>query len=145
MSLSYQVLVVDDDALLIDLMRRSLTDLGAFTVIVAEDGAAGLEACVSSPPDCAIIDVHMPELNGYQLVKALRGDPATARIPLVILTAMATDHARFDGLAAGADIFLIKPIMPQDLVLAVRQAIQRTEEEWIEAQQALADQPLPEA
>jgi CheY-like chemotaxis protein len=83
----YRVLLVDDKPELLDSLTFALTTLGPFSLETANDGISGLEAACTFHPDCMVIDVQMPGLNGYQLVKALRGDPATANIPLIILTA----------------------------------------------------------
>jgi CheY-like chemotaxis protein len=120
---SYTVLIVDDDPNLIELLTDGLELLGHFEVISAEDGIQGLERYFEVRPDCMVIDVMMPGLDGYQLVKALRGDPDSADTPLVMLTAMAQDKNRFAGLASGADQYLIKPVTPRQLVEAVHQAI----------------------
>jgi len=135
----YTVLVVDDSAELLDAVTFALRTLGGFQVETAADGAEGLQKAVELQPDCMVIDVMMPELNGFQLVRALRGDPATASIPLVILSALVqeSDHAR--GMYAGADQYLTKPTKPQDLVEAIRRAIALSDEERRRRMRALAE------
>lgn len=125
----YTVVLVEDNTDLLELLVPSLKRLGNFDVFVATDGVAGLEAYYQHHPDCMVIDVKMPKMDGYQLVRAIRGDPASANLPLVIMTALAQERDQFAGYAAGADSYLIKPVMPQDLVQAVRRAIQLSEEE----------------
>src|SRR5262245_19003688 len=93
-SRSFTVLIVDDNRELLDLITESLTLLGDYTVLTADNGADGLARAVEIRPDCMVIDIKMPGLDGYQLVRALRGDPATAALPLVILTALTQDHYR---------------------------------------------------
>src|SRR5690348_16378465 len=93
----YTVLVVDDSANLRALVAESLRKLGNFTVVTAEDGAEGLRRYFEVHPDCVVIDVKMPGLDGYQLVRALRGDPASSATPLVFLTAMIQDKDRLAG------------------------------------------------
>lgn len=117
------ILVVDDNPDLRELIADSLTMLGNFQVVKAENGIVGLERYFEVHPDCVVIDVKMPGLDGYQLVRALRGDPESATTPLVILTAMAQDKDRFAGLAAGADQYLLKPIKPLELVAAIQRAV----------------------
>jgi len=141
----HTILVIDDNRQLLDLITDSLTLLGDYTVVTAENGAEGLARAVEARPDCAIIDVKMPGLDGYQLVRALRGDPATASIPLIILTALVQDHYRFAGLLAGADRYLTKPIKPPDLVLAIHAAIELSEGERLRRTQDLLTQPFGEA
>src|SRR5262245_5504371 len=113
------ILVVDDHPHLLDLVKRSLEFLGHYHVVTAEDGAQGLGRYIEIHPDCVVIDVKMPGLDGYQLVRAIRGDPETARTPLVILSAMAQEKDMLGGLLAGADVYLLKPVEPPDLVAAI--------------------------
>ncbi len=122
MNAPIKVLLVDDNEDLIDVLEEGLTNQG-FAVVVAYDGAAGLERFIEARPDCVVIDVKMPQLDGYQLVRALRGDPATAAIPLLILTALPQDQERFKGLAAGVDLFLLKPQTPTEIAAQIRRAV----------------------
>ena len=141
---AYSVLVVDDDEDLIDLLQRSLTRMGHFTVHIATDGSTGLAQYYAHRPDCMIIDIRMPGLDGYQLVKALRGDPDSAATPLILLTALVTDRDKFDGLASGADLYLTRPITPQALAEAVHTAISRTDMEREADQESLLASDPPE-
>ena len=126
-STNYTVLVVDDSDDLRALVAESLRRLGGFSVVTAEDGVAGLERYFEAQPDCIVIDVKMPGLDGYQLIRALRGDPASAATPLVILSAMAQDRDKLAGFFAGADEYLIKPVGPLELVQTIRRVMDRTE------------------
>src|ERR1051326_5180066 len=121
---NYTVLIVDDDPDLLQLLTDGLELLGNFRVVQAIDGVQGLEQYFAVHPDCVIIDVKMPRLDGYQLVRALRGDPESAATPLVLLTALVQDQHQFAGLALGADQYLIKPVTPRELVTAVQRALQ---------------------
>jgi DNA-binding response OmpR family regulator len=114
---------VDDDPDLLQLLTDGLELLGNFRVVQAVDGIQGLEQFFAVRPDCVIIDIKMPGLDGYQLVRALRGDQETAETPLIMLTALAQEQQQFAGLALGADHYLIKPVTPRELVAAVRQAV----------------------
>jgi CheY-like chemotaxis protein len=118
---SYTILIVDDNTDLLELLKEGLSD--DFTIVTARDGIEGLTKVFEMPPDCAIIDVKMPGLDGFQLVRALRGDAATAHIPLIILTALNMDQARFIGLASGVDQFVTKPVLPSELIPIVTQAL----------------------
>ena len=123
------VLIVDDNLELLEVLSEGLELAGPFTVITASDGAQGLESCVTYHPDCLVIDVKMPGLTGYQLVRALRGDPETADIPLILLTALAQDYERFAGLAAGTDRYLIKPVTPRELAAAIQEVVRLSAQE----------------
>jgi two-component system, OmpR family, alkaline phosphatase synthesis response regulator PhoP len=137
---AFTILIVDDHSLLLEFMQDALQELGDFTVVTATNGIDGLEQFYQIHPACVIIDVKMPGLNGYQLVRALRGDPETAQTPLILLTALAQDVDQFAGLAAGADQYLRKPIDLLELVQAVYRAIQISDEERQQRLRILAEE-----
>ena len=138
----YVVLIVDDSREMLELIGESLTLLGDYTVLTADNGADGLERAVIQRPDCLVIDLKMPGLDGYQLIHALRGDPSTAAMPLVILTALTQDHYRLAGLLAGADQYLTKPVTPPELVAAIQEAIRLSTAERARRLSGLLDEPL---
>ena len=123
----YTILVVDDTPELLRAVTFALERLGGYKVVTAPDGIQGLEQVLAIRPDCVVIDVRMPGLNGYQLVRALRGDPATMNLPLIILSALVQPKDRLEGLHAGVDFYLSKPLDPRELVQAIRFAIQQNE------------------
>jgi CheY-like chemotaxis protein len=133
------VLVVDDNRQLLDFLIDALEELGDFRVVTAADGAEGLERYFELRPHCMIIDVRMPGIDGYQLVRTLRSDPDSATTPLIILSAMALDSDKLFGLFAGADTYLQKPIRPLDLIAAIERAIALSEQERAARMQQLAE------
>jgi CheY-like chemotaxis protein len=115
------ILVVDDNPELLELLREGLSE--HFTILLARDGAEGLTRVASAHPDCAIIDIRMPGIDGLQLVRTLRGDPETIDMPLIILTALPEEQGLLPGLLSGADRFLTKPVLPSELIPAIRDAL----------------------
>jgi CheY-like chemotaxis protein len=133
-----RVLVVDDDPDLLATMAEGLRLRGPFEVMVASDGATGLRLFFEVQPDCVVADIRMPGLNGYQFVRVLRGDPATAQTPLVILSALVQEHEQLVGLLSGADAYLTKPVRIVDLVQAIERAMKLTAQERRRALQDLS-------
>jgi len=123
------VLVVDDNPELLNVFANGLPLVGDFIVFTAEDGARGLEAYYAHHPDCMVIDIKMPEMDGQQLVRVLRGDPATADTPLIILTALPQDQVAFASFASGTDVFVMKPLIPRELAEAIYLALTVNAEE----------------
>ncbi|MCU0771923.1 MAG: response regulator transcription factor [Verrucomicrobia bacterium] len=119
-----KILVVDDEQDAVDLVAFNLKQAG-FQVITAENGAEALDKVHKHQPDLIVLDIMMPELDGLEVCKLLRRDPATAGIPLLMLTAKATEVDRVLGLELGADDYVTKPFSPRELVLRVRKLLAR--------------------
>ena len=122
---SPRVLVVDDSDVIRDLIRVNL-ELEGFEVRTVDDGAAALAAVAEFRPDVVTMDVVMPRLGGFETVALLRADPATAGIPVVVVTgrAQAADVAR--GEALGVEAYLTKPFEPAELVALVTRLARRS-------------------
>jgi len=116
------VLVVDDEASLRLLMQATL-GRGAYRVLEATNGAAGLELARRERPDLVILDVGMPDLDGYTVCRALKGDPETAGMAVVMLTARAQEGDRQRGVEAGADAYITKPFSPRALLETVERML----------------------
>ena len=114
-----KVLVIDDNPTIVELIKYAVNLQAAYEVVVAYDGIEGLERVFAEQPDCVIIDVKMPRMDGYKLVRCLRGDPRTANIPLIILSAMTREEDQMKGLLSGADEYLTKPFKPAALNEAI--------------------------
>jgi PAS domain S-box-containing protein len=112
-----RVLVVDDNADMRAFLRRLLQI--RWTVEVAADTDAALAVARHEPPDLILADVMMPGRDGLTLVRELRADPRTREIPIVVISARAGEEARIEGLATGADEYLVKPFSPRELLVRV--------------------------
>lgn len=137
------VLFVDDHVELARSMAEALTFLGRMRVVTAHDGATALESFFREPPDCVVIDITMPNLDGVQLVRALRGDPESAGVPLIILSALVQDADVYRGLAAGADQYLLKPTRPTEVIATIRRVVAISAPDRMAALQRLANQQPP--
>jgi DNA-binding response OmpR family regulator len=121
-----KVLVIDDNPTIVELIKYAVNLQGAYDVVVAYDGVQGLERVYAEEPDCVIIDVKMPRMDGYQLVRCLRGDARTADTPLIILSAMTRDEDQMMGLLSGVDEYLTKPFKPTALNAAIERVLRLT-------------------
>ena len=117
------VLIVEDNIGVRHFMREQLRTL--YRVLEADHGAEGFDVAVSSLPDLVVSDVMMPEMDGYELCRALKGDKRTCHIPVVLLTARAGRDDRLMGLDIGADSYLVKPFDASELVVQVRNLIEQ--------------------
>jgi DNA-binding response OmpR family regulator len=120
------VLLIDDNLDIRTSFANNLSKYEGFTVVTAENGEQGLNRFYETRPDCVVIDVRMPELDGLQLTRALRGDPDTAETPLIMLTALNQDTDRLAGVMSGIDQYLVKPVKPSDLAQVIREALSRS-------------------
>jgi two-component system response regulator CpxR len=118
-----KVLIVDDDEELCELVSEYLTVEG-FQVDSVNDGRTGLAAALQERHDLVILDVMLPGLNGFEVLRELRKD---SKIPVVMLTARGEDMERIVGLEIGADDYLPKPFNPRELVARLRAVLRRTE------------------
>lgn len=114
-----RILVVDDVPQNVKLLEQLLT-LSDYEVITASSGAEGLAKVASSNPDLVLLDVVMPQMSGYEVCRAIRANPATQLLPVVMVTALDPSEERVKGIEAGADDFLSKPINQPELLARVR-------------------------
>jgi DNA-binding response OmpR family regulator len=118
------ILVVDDDADIRDMLRFKLTNSG-FEVHAEEDGETGLAAARELKPDLILLDWMMPRLTGPEVCQQLRSEPATERVPVILLTAKAQEADVQRGFAAGADDYIAKPFSPRELLSRVQALLAR--------------------
>ena len=118
------VLVVEDDPVILRLLEVNF-DLEGFTVLLAHDGAEGIQVAKASKPDVIVSDIMMPHTSGLELVSVLKADPDTKAIPIILLSAKAQTSDLKTGLDAGADDYVTKPFEPLDLVERVNELLSR--------------------
>lgn len=118
------VLIVEDEQDVIDLLRYNLNRAG-FDVLIATNGVKGLEMARSERPDVMILDLMLPQLGGEKVCKALKDDPDTATIPIIMLTAKGQPNDRVSGFELGADDYVPKPFSPKELVLRIQALLRR--------------------
>ena len=116
-----RVLVADDEDDIRALVGLAVRRAGCTVATEVADGTQALIAARTDPPDLAVLDVSMPGATGLEVCTALRADPATAGVPVLLLSAGATPDDVARGLAAGADAYLVKPFSVAGLVARVRE------------------------
>lgn len=120
-----RILVVDDEANIVELVSMYLKREG-FQVEQATDGAAGYAAAVSLQPDLIVLDIMLPEIDGFEVCRRLR---AESDVPIMMLTARDDDVDKIVGLELGADDYLTKPFNPRELVARVKAILRRAQRE----------------
>jgi len=118
------ILIVEDEPDAVELLELHLKNAG-YDVTVAEDGDEALRKIHKSIPDLVILDLMIPEINGLEVCKVIRKDPATESIPVVMCTAKASEIDKVLGLELGADDYITKPFSPRELVLRVKNLLKR--------------------
>jgi twitching motility two-component system response regulator PilH len=113
------VLIVDDSPTETHLLREMLEKNG-HSVITAENGALGVKVCREKKPNLVLMDVVMPELNGFQATRQLSKDPDTAHIPIIIVTTKDQETDRLWGLKQGARDYLTKPVSEKALITTLK-------------------------
>lgn len=119
-----RLLLIDDDPNLILLVKDYLEFRG-YEVITAENGQEALDVLQKETPDMIICDVMMPQMDGYSLVEHVRKDPRTSWIPVLFLSAKGQSQDRVKGLNTGADVYMVKPFEPEELVAQVESSLKQ--------------------
>lgn len=117
-----KILAVDDETDLLLIIKTALTSEG-FEVITATNGPDALAMAEDERPDLVILDIMMPEMNGFEVLASLRNNPVTERIPVIMLTGLSEREKIRDALSAGIDYYIVKPFQLHDLVCKVQLAI----------------------
>lgn len=147
---AYKLLIVEDNVELLILMQQLLRT--QYRIYTAQNGMEALQVIQSTELDLIISDVMMPEMNGYELTKAIKGNPDYSHLPIILLTAKIQDNDRQEALTIGADDFIAKPFHLQDLRLRIdniiknRQRIQREfrQQSIKETKKKIAEAPTPD-
>jgi DNA-binding response OmpR family regulator len=125
-----RILVVEDDPSLRDLLRVHLATLG-YSALMAADAAEAIRSILpgasdeTNVPDLIIADLNLPYLDGFDLLRALRGDPLTARVPVIVLTARKDDDSFVRAMELGAQQYITKPVQLEELVDSIQSALSR--------------------
>jgi two-component system alkaline phosphatase synthesis response regulator PhoP/two-component system response regulator VicR len=117
-----KILVCDDERHIVRLIQVNLERQG-YNVVTAYDGKEGLEKVKAEKPDLIVLDVMMPYMDGFEVLKNLRREPETEALPVIMLTAKAQDKDVFEGYHYGADMYLTKPFNPMELVAFVKRIL----------------------
>ncbi len=118
-----RILVCDDDDMLVELLRYRLTARG-YDVLTAHNGGEGLEIARSERPDAIVLDAMMPVMDGYQVLRQLRADAELVAIPVIMLTARRQEQDIVGALELGANDYLVKPFIPEELITRMTRLIE---------------------
>jgi two-component system response regulator RpaA len=124
------ILIIEDDYIVARTIERSLRS-DEFRVQLASRGEKGLYMARQNPPDLVILDIIMPEMDGYQVCRAMRADPTLAAIPILFLTARVKAQDKIAGFNAGGDDYLCKPFNVNELILRVQAILRRTRPQMV--------------
>jgi two-component system alkaline phosphatase synthesis response regulator PhoP/two-component system response regulator VicR len=123
-----RILAVDDEKHILRLVQINLEKAG-YDVITASNGREAVEKVRAHSPDLIVMDVMMPEMDGFEALKTLKADGKTAAIPVIMLTAKAQDADVFHGWQSGADLYLTKPFNPMELLTFVKRIFESQKQE----------------
>jgi two-component system alkaline phosphatase synthesis response regulator PhoP len=130
--MSQRILVVDDDREIVRVVRAYLEQAG-YTVLTAYNGETALHVIRSDRPDLVVLDLMLPDRDGWDITRIVRGDAALARTPIVMLTARVEDADKIVGLEIGADDYVAKPFNPNEVVARVRAVLRRALGQYTQA------------
>ena len=123
-----KVLIVEDEANIRQLVKYNL-EKESFQVIEAEDGLQGLRLAKAEKPDLVLLDLMLPQMDGLEVCRSLKGNQATAALPIIMLTAKSEEIDKVIGLELGADDYMTKPFSPRELVARVKAVLRRSQKE----------------
>lgn len=118
------ILICDDDDLLLELLQHRLGARG-YRVMLARDGREAIEQARKQQPDAVVLDAMMPVVDGYQVLRRFREDPALANVPIIFLTARKQEEDIVEALKLGASDYLAKPFIPEELLARLSRLLAR--------------------
>lgn len=121
-----KILIIDDDTDTLELVSLVLQKQG-YRIVTASNGKQGLREMRQESPDLILLDVMMPDMDGYEVARRLREDPRTAKVPVLMFTAKSQLHDKEVGFQSGADDYLTKPTHPEELKAHIKELLARTE------------------
>ena len=122
-----KLLIVDDDTDLLDLLSSSFTAAG-FSIVTATNGPEALKLARAIAPDLIVLDLILPEQDGFTVCEILRRERATAGIPVIMLTGLTSEINRYAGLGCGANDYVRKPVTPEGLIARIELALRVSSE-----------------
>ncbi|MCF6266744.1 MAG: response regulator [Desulfuromusa sp.] len=122
----YKIYIVDDDPATYDILSEYLESAG-FKVRAAFDGREGLDIMRDDPPDLALLDIQMPEMDGFQLLEAMRRQESLQDVPVLFITSLDRTNLKIKGLELGADDFIVKPFERAELFARIKAALRRSD------------------
>jgi twitching motility two-component system response regulator PilH len=118
-----RLLLIDDDELATSVIKRALEHFGNHDVVVAHDGEAGLIAAHKESPDLILLDILMPKMNGYEVLKELKSTPDTLHIPVIIMSAVNNEKSIKETLYEYNALYMPKPVEPDTLIKTIDHAL----------------------
>lgn len=125
-----KILIVEDDLEVVDMLNAYFNVQG-YNVVTVNWGEDGVRVCLSEKPQIVILDIHLPDIDGYEVARRLRSNRRTADIPIIFLTEKRNRSERLQGLELGADDYISKPFDVQELLLRIRNALHRSEQDTL--------------
>ncbi len=126
--MTHKVMIADDEAAVVNLLLATLGGDERYRLVVARDGEEALEVARKEKPDLIFLDIVMPKIDGFQVCRALKTDPTTSHIKIVMLTILTQDNDRQEAKKAGADDYVTKPFNPTELLEKVESVLEQAGE-----------------
>lgn len=118
------VLIVDDSSALREMIAGLLIQAG-MTIVEAKDGIEAQKKLATTRPDLVVLDIVMPNMNGYELCRWIKNNPGTQDVPVVICSSKGEEYDRYWGMKQGADAYIAKPFRPDEMIETVKQLLRR--------------------